>query len=785
MRLLPGTSLRDWRSRLLTQRIAEEVRLTPLSPADTALVTTLILDTGLPAPREVAAAVYERTDGIPLHIEELLGALSDDARANGLAIREARVPETIEDAVLSRLSHRTPEAQAVARAGAIVGRCFVPEVLAGIMDLPPEAIEGPIQELIDQFVFEPPQSRGLIDFRHQLIRDAIYRSVSVGDRRRYHARAGEFGAQLEGQSEIHSSLHFERAGLGQRAFETALSGARDAARLSAHREAFELYRRAVRHFPKGLAAAERATILEAYANEALAIEHNDIAEEAAELAVALFAQAGDAVRAVGVRGVTFNAWARAGRPLSERIAAISEALATLETLPDGPERDEAVALINIYRAIAEIDRGRPDAARDSIDAYVAIFGASGDLDGVHDGLFRRASTDVFDGNITDGLDAMGRAAASARAAGEESAGVSAYRDAAMWAARSMRYSEAKAYLGEGLRYADDIQQSFCGHLMQATSAVIGWASGEWDKSAVEARQALSDRGCRQGANIARWAIGFVALGRGDLETATTELEEALAFGERAELFAHQLPPLWGLAEVALLAGEPERAVARCEEALNLARTSGERLLLIPFAVTGVRAIIAAGRPDAAVGWLKACTAHLDAVIETAEPALAHARGLIALSDGSTGVARSALEDAVVGWDRTGRAWESSWARLDLASCHIRANRFADAVPLVADVRATASRLDSRPLADRADVLLRRARGRVAVDEPWRPLTVREFAVARLIASGRTNAEIADSLGIAPKTASSHVEHILTKLGASRRAEIASWASTVDRAPVSH
>jgi DNA-binding CsgD family transcriptional regulator len=277
----------------------------------------------------------------------------------------------------------------------------------------------------------------------------------------------------------------------------------------------------------------------------------------------------------------------------------------------------------------------------------------------------------------------------------------------------------------------------------------------------------------------------VALGRGDLETATTELEEALAFGERAELFAHQLPPLWGLAEVALLAGEPERAVARCEEALNLARTSGERLLLIPFAVTGVRAIIAAGRPDAAVGWLKACTAHLDAVIETAEPALAHARGLIALSDGSTGVARSALEDAVVGWDRTGRAWESSWARLDLASCHIRANRFADAVPLVADVRATASRLDSRPLADRADVLLRRARGRVAVDEPWRPLTVREFAVARLIASGRTNAEIADSLGIAPKTASSHVEHILTKLGASRRAEIASWASTVDRAPVSH
>ena len=128
-------------------------------------------------------------------------------------------------------------------------------------------------------------------------------------------------------------------------------------------------------------------------------------------------------------------------------------------------------------------------------------------------------------------------------------------------------------------------------------------------------------------------------------------------------------------------------------------------------VTGVRAIIAAGRPDVAGRWLDACTAHLKTVAETAEPALAHARGLIALTEGSTAVARSALEDGVVGWDRLGRVWESSWARLDLAACHIRANRFADAVPLAAEVRATASRLDSRPLADRADVLLRRARGR--------------------------------------------------------------------------
>jgi hypothetical protein len=156
----PGSGLRGWRARLITQRVAEEICLEPLTEAETALMTTLILDTGLPAPREVAAAVFERTDGIPLHIEELLGALSPEARSDGKAIRQAIVPDTIEDAVMARLAQRSPEAQAAARAGAVIGRCFVPEVLAGIMDLSAEALEAPLQELVDHFVLDPPGVRG-------------------------------------------------------------------------------------------------------------------------------------------------------------------------------------------------------------------------------------------------------------------------------------------------------------------------------------------------------------------------------------------------------------------------------------------------------------------------------------------------------------------------------------------------------------------------------------------------------------------------------------------------
>ena len=115
--LPPDSIHREWRSRLLSQRLAEEARLAPLTYEQTALVTTLILGTGLPAPREVVKAVYERTDGIPLYIEELLGALGEDARDDGRAIRDAHVPETIEDAILARLSRLSEDARAVARAG--------------------------------------------------------------------------------------------------------------------------------------------------------------------------------------------------------------------------------------------------------------------------------------------------------------------------------------------------------------------------------------------------------------------------------------------------------------------------------------------------------------------------------------------------------------------------------------------------------------------------------------------------------------------------------------------
>lgn len=65
----------------------------------------------------------------------------------------------------------------------------------------------------------------------------------------------------------------------------------------------------------------------------------------------------------------------------------------------------------------------------------------------------------------------------------------------------------------------------------------------------------------------------------------------------------------------------------------------------------------------------------------------------------------------------------------------------------------------------------------AVGKPFGPLSTREQEVAALVASGLSNREIAESLYISERTAESHIQSILNKLGFHSRTQIATWATT--------
>jgi DNA-binding CsgD family transcriptional regulator len=774
-----GSLHREWRARLISQRLAEEARLKPLTREETALVVTLILGTGLPAPREVTAAVFERTDGIPLHIEELLAALDDEARTDGRAIRSAQVPDTIEDAVLARVVRLSDDARAVARAGAVIGRCFVPEVLAGCMDRPVADLEAPLAELVEQSFLYPFNflDRGFYDFRHQLLRDALYATVGPSELRHLHARAAEFGSLLVGSSEIHASVHFERAGLRAQAYRTALAGARAASAVSSRREAFELYGRAVANLPEDLGAEELATLYEGYCEAALAVDNVPVIEETATLARRHYLDAGRPLDAANMLMLLAANARRDVRPAAERRRLLAQADAEITTLPESPARNMVLSDVRSMQGLLALDGGAHQAARALLGEARDLRLASIDPD-TADIDYTVASIDVLDGRLDDGFETMLEGARHARAARLESTGVTAFRWTAAAAVRVMSYPVAEVGVAEGLRYADEIEQSYCRHVIAATSAHLAWAAGRWDEAVAVAGIELVENGSRRGTLGSRDVLGYVAFGRGDVGRARSLLGESLAIGRPTGEVDLVLPALWGLAEAALVGGEPEVALETCTEAADLAEPTDERALLVPFVVTGARAALAARRPDAAERWLARMTALLPAWTALARPALDHADGLLRTSAGSTVTARASLEAAIAGWEALGRSWETAWARLDLATCLLRSNRESEAIEPLRQVEAFAERVGSLPLLKRAGELKIVARHRGAEEEPWRPLTAREFEIARLVAEGQTNNSIAASLGLSPRTVGAHVEHILAKLAFTRRAEIAAWVTAM-------
>jgi DNA-binding CsgD family transcriptional regulator len=727
--------------------------------------------------------VHERTNGIPLHIEELLAALDEDARADGTRIREAHVPDTIGDAVLVRLDRLSAEARDVARAGAVIGRCFRPDVLAGVMDRPLVELEPVLQELEDAAVLHPFQyiDHGYYDFRHQLLRDAIYDAVPPSQLRRYHAQAAEFVMALEASSVVHASRHYEKAGLRPQAFRTSMEAASEASRISARQEAYELYQRAIANMPEDLPVVDQAKLYEEYADAAASIEHNEDAEMAAIRARQLYLEAGRPIEAATQQVTLFSTALRRAEPTENLRTYVDQAAMDIAGLPASREREILQSWLIQMDAEWRFLAMDLAAARQRAQEAHSLAASLGDRETVLDTEILLGRIDVVDGNYGSGMRDGMRAAREARDAGFESVGVTGYRNLALLAARIMDPQAAEAAISEGLQYADAIEQSHCRQMIAGTLALLEWGAGRWDAADARARQDLSDRGCRRGMVGGQDVLGLVAMGRGRTDEARRWLDESLAIGRRIGEVHLILTPLWGLAETDLLEGRAEAASERCAEAWSIAETSGERGLFIPFVVTGARSSIAARRPEEAEKWLAQAREFFAGWDSVAGAALSHAEGLVRLAGGSLTAAREAFERAVRGWEDRGRAWEAMGARLDLAQCLVRMNRHLDAADVLDQVLARAQEMGSPPLVTRADELAKLSRRRGREQEPWRPLTVREFEVARLIADGLTNAQIAAELSVSPKTVSAHVEHILAKLNVARRTEVAAWAAGI-RAP---
>jgi len=772
--LYPRVPMRELRNRLLAQRQAEEIRLRRLSLDETGTLTSTVL--GYQPSAQALIALQARSDGIPLHIEELLATMDDAALAGDhVALEHATaVPETLADAVLARFGTLPPATRQIAAAAAVIGRSFDFDLLTTVTGAGDDEVAAALRALQDAYFVLPGTDPATYDFRHALIRAALYADTDLPTRRRLHERVADTAAE-RGYRHGFISAHYEQAEVSPRSYQHALIAAREAVEVSAHSEALDLFRRALRHEPEDATAADRAELRIAVGDEAAATDENEAAVDAYQQALELFNAEGNRRAAAAVAPRLVAAQHLLGAGLQARVDVLRAAQAGLRDL------DAELEMARLDSAIAAaymLDRRLDQAIGFGAPARSASARIGDERTEVNTAATLGAVY-VFAGRMDEGWELLEDAVRRSAAAGQEAEAARCYRIIGTSASVLVEYDRAEHWLNLGIRYADRVELWNHRHYMASHLAHVQWATGDWAAAARTAEHALADgRGGITTRITALYVLGYLALGRGEWSRAETLLDEAYADGVRMAELQRLSPPLWGLAELARCRGDLDRAITLCERGYEASAEVTDAAYLFPFLLTGVRAHLARDDRGSARAWLDRVEQPLRTrSIPGTMPALDHARALILIADGEPAAARPLLDAAGAAWDARRRWWEGAWARLDRAALALKARRRAEAARILDEAATLAADAGAKALVDEATT--RRStteNGRPA--EPWHPLTAREFEVARLVADGLTNREIAGRLVLAPKTVSAHVEHILTKLGASRRTEIAAWVARV-------
>jgi class 3 adenylate cyclase/predicted ATPase len=208
---------------------------------------------------EIVVEIVERTDGVPLFVEELTKAVveagpPDEAARTAVAtapLPALAVPATLHASLMARLDRLGPGAKEIAQIGAAIGREFSWDLLHVVTQSHESDLQAALNRLTEaQLVFRQgalPQATFL--FKHALVRDAAYGSLLRSQRRDLHGRISlaletHFTEVGERQPEI-LARHLTDAGQTERAVEHWLKAGRYAAARSAHLEA-------IAHLKQGL-----------------------------------------------------------------------------------------------------------------------------------------------------------------------------------------------------------------------------------------------------------------------------------------------------------------------------------------------------------------------------------------------------------------------------------------------------------------------------------------------------------------------------------------------------
>jgi tetratricopeptide (TPR) repeat protein len=194
-----------WPSRSWLHRSAVE-RL----PAQLAASLVKEAARGVPLPEETVRTLVEKTDGIPLFIEEMTRTVLE-----GGAV--ASIPVTLQELLLARLDLLPSRRKELAQLGAVVGRDFSLAQLAAITGREDTDLRRELAGLVEAGLLQEEREENGgpgYQFRHALFQEAAYQSLSRGERRQHHRRIAQvlverFPETVEARPEVLAHHHTE------------------------------------------------------------------------------------------------------------------------------------------------------------------------------------------------------------------------------------------------------------------------------------------------------------------------------------------------------------------------------------------------------------------------------------------------------------------------------------------------------------------------------------------------------------------------------------------------
>jgi class 3 adenylate cyclase len=197
------------------------------------------------------ARVIERSDGIPLFLEELLRTSALSTGDGGVGTRASVIPAGLRDLLLARFAAPGVDLRLAQLLSTIRGEAPL-ELVAALLGVEPSAAARQLEPMVDAGILVVADGGGAFQFRHQLLSDLAYDTQLQAGRHRAHGIVADaLLSGAAGGTPDHAVLahHLEQAGRFDAAVEALIAAAEAALGLGAFTEVSDLLGRALGLLP--------------------------------------------------------------------------------------------------------------------------------------------------------------------------------------------------------------------------------------------------------------------------------------------------------------------------------------------------------------------------------------------------------------------------------------------------------------------------------------------------------------------------------------------------------